>query len=821
MDAAKRTKAILAALLCGVFGGRHIGEVQAAEAAAQPESLLEEVVVTATKRQEAVQNISMAVSAYTSAFRDRIHLEGVQDVANFTPGMTALDDPDDRIIIRGIGRMTNAPGSDPGVGVYVDGVYTTSTADVASNTLAIDRIEVLRGPQGTLYGRNTVGGAVNVISKRPTRDFSGELRAGFGNYNHGTLGLSLSGPLNDALRVRLDASKEDHSGYIRNLGPGNDLATEHKRQVTGQLELDITKKLQFWLRAAYSEYDQAPDFRVLREQWRNDVFFEGLVIHPWWGYTEVNPAIANPWEIRQNEHQTHRNRSPTGQIHLDYNGDRFTTRYIGALSRWNWSMHYDGDGIAQTHPVDTVDLWGNSWTVPVAGTVDWTKRKHFQSHELQFLSNSNSALSWVGGLYYYHEVEYESWDWRTPGNAWLENAYLDGTQTNWWETGTSEPNPEARGWYQGGTVDAESRAAYAQARYDLAKRWKLIGGLRYSVDKKTGDEFQQWWWMPQSWWLGPNGPLYSLLDPATNQYVAASITGGLDRAHHSARWPSTTGLLSLEFRPREHTLWYLSLSQGTKSGGFLMGALADQPGTARDEGEVQPEKLTAYELGLKADLTDHFRLNAALYHYDYRDMQTEVTVVRGSQSFTELKNANKARADGLELEALWRMRPSTALTLTAAFSNSKLVDFCGSDAQANPDGSSGCLVNWQKPGIAYDPSGHVIPQSPKVQVAANFSQDFRVGANLFNVNLTHTYVGPQEFSVLFLEGSRGSGYHRTDLNASFGRPDGHLQVFFYAKNLSNSLRPTVVGQDGPQYGPIKWAYYSYPRIYGAELRFHW
>jgi iron complex outermembrane receptor protein len=811
--------------LISLLSGAALGAGATAAHSAEPDkpraSVLEEVVVTASKRETSIQDISMAVSAFTSEFRDRVRMEGVQDIANFTPGLTAQDEPDDRLIIRGVGRMTNAPGTDPGVGIYVDGVYTSSTSPIASSSLMVDRIEVLRGPQGTLYGRNTIGGAVNVISKRPTDELTGEVRASYGNFNASQLGAAIAGPISDTVGFRLDAIKEDRDGYIKNLGPGNDLADKDSLQVSGQMQWDINDRLQLWVRGIYTEYDNAPDFRVLREQWRNDIFHEGLVIHPWYGYTEVNPAIENPWRIRQDEHQSVSNNARTALAHLTYDGDGYTFKYIGGYSDWDWKMHYDGDGIAQTNPVDNVDLWGNAWTVPVQGTVDTSDKKHFQSHEIQFLSDTGGRVDWVTGLYYYHEKVDGDWDWRTPGNQWLMNAYVDGTQTNWWETGTSLPNPEARGWYQGGILDADSYAAYGQVGYDLNDRWKISAGLRYTEDKKNGSEFQQWWWMPQSWWMGPNGPLYSLWDPAAGAWVAASITGGFNTDKHSATWDATTGVLSVEYRPSERTLGYLTISQGSKSGGFLLGSLADRPATPKNEGEVKDESLLSYELGVKSDLTNSLRLNAAAYFYDYKDMQTQVWVKRGSLSFLELRNSHKAEAYGLELEALWQAGQNTTLNVALSLARSELKDFCGSDFETNLDGSTGCLSNWQQPGIAYDPSGHVIPQTPKLQWAANLSHTVPVQSGSFNVNATYSYVGPMEYSLFFLEGSRGKGYDRVDLAASYRDAKDRYEVHLYVKNATDSERPTVVGEDGPQYGPIDWAYYSYPRLFGAEVRFNW
>jgi iron complex outermembrane receptor protein len=296
----------------------------------------------------------------------------------------------------------------------------------------------------------------------------------------------------------------------------------------------------------------------------------------------------------------------------------------------------------------------------------------------------------------------------------------------------------------------------------------------------------------------------------------------MNRDQHDEKWDALTGMLSVSFRPSENTLWYLSASQGNKSGGFLLGALADRAATERDDGVVQPEELLALELGYKADITDTFRLNAAAYWYDYKDMQTQVPVKRGSLTFNQLFNAYRAEALGLELEALWQVGDHTAINAVLSLADTELTDFCGPNPTENPDGTTGCLTNWQEPGIAYDPSGNPITQMPETQGALNVSHDFPLGnGGTINVNGTWAYVGPVEYSMLFLEHSRAPGYDRIDLVASYTPPSGKYEVMLYGKNVTDSDRPTVIGEDGPYYGPIRWMYYSYPALYGVEFRVNW
>ncbi|HEX5264805.1 MAG TPA: TonB-dependent receptor plug domain-containing protein, partial [Phenylobacterium sp.] len=162
----------------------------------------------------------IAISAYTSEKRDLLGINSVQDMTNFTPGLQ-YSSQGDRISLRGVGRLTNVQAADPGVASYSDGVYTSSTVEAGKTPIFVDRVEVLRGPQGTLYGRNSIGGAINVISKRPTEDPYAEVRATIGNYGRTLLEGAVSGPLTEGLQFRLGGNWEkQRDGYFTNVVPG-------------------------------------------------------------------------------------------------------------------------------------------------------------------------------------------------------------------------------------------------------------------------------------------------------------------------------------------------------------------------------------------------------------------------------------------------------------------------------------------------------------------------------------------------------------------------------------------------------------------------
>jgi iron complex outermembrane receptor protein len=200
-------------------------------------SILEEVVVTAEKREQTLQEVPVAASAYTSARRDLIGVNTIEDVARITPSLSYTNN--DRLSIRGFGRLTNNIGTDPSVALYSDGIFSTSMADTSTPSLFIDRTEILRGPQGTLYGRNSIGGTLNVIAKRPTKGFNGEVRGTLGNYGSWRTDALLRGPITESVRFLVGGSKDRREqGFINNAGPGGDTADSDRWFVEAQLEAE-------------------------------------------------------------------------------------------------------------------------------------------------------------------------------------------------------------------------------------------------------------------------------------------------------------------------------------------------------------------------------------------------------------------------------------------------------------------------------------------------------------------------------------------------------------------------------------------------------
>src|SRR5262245_24281887 len=205
------------------------------------------VVVTAQKREETVQDIAVAVTAITSEMRDEIGLTTVQDYTNFAPGLS-YSTANDRLGMRGVTRTSNNFGIRSGISNYVDGVYFSSAIPASRETIFVDRVEVVRGPQGTLYGRDSIGGALNVITKRPTDEFEGQLNMGGGNYDSAKVEMTMAGPITDWLRYRVGASRNfQGEGYFTNVtGLESEGGRRDDTYVEAQLEGDIGDRFEWW-----------------------------------------------------------------------------------------------------------------------------------------------------------------------------------------------------------------------------------------------------------------------------------------------------------------------------------------------------------------------------------------------------------------------------------------------------------------------------------------------------------------------------------------------------------------------------------------------
>ena len=500
---------------------------------------IEELVVTAERREQSLQDVPVAISAFTSERRDLIGINTVQDMTNFTPGLN-YSSATDRISLRGVGRLTNAHPIDTAVATYSDNIYTTSTVEAGKTPIFLDRVEVLRGPQGTLYGRNSIGGAINVISRRPTEDFYAEVRATVANFQRTLIEAAVSGPLTEGLQFRLAGNWEkQREGYYDNIVPGmpDEGNVIDQFYVEGQLQAKFGDRADAWVKASIGGWNNGGGGPGARAGYSPTPFTfsefgaqnvnAGFACAP--GGTAgpvvtnvvntsplgcVNPASQDPRKFANNNRQSvSLDETYVISAQFTYHFDGADLKYLVGGNNYHYTLIQDNGGGSISSfriPLRNPAVSGPPNPTCSAGfqaagicgplTIFPRQASTYQekywniSHELNLASTGDGKLQWLGGLYYYKE----GYD-QPVFTTLFDQPQLDGPITPAVRAitcpGVAATAPctaaadfQRRLYDDRPTFEDESYAAYGQIDWQFTPTLKTTLGLRYSHDKKTGTE---------------------------------------------------------------------------------------------------------------------------------------------------------------------------------------------------------------------------------------------------------------------------------------------------------------------------------------------
>lgn len=539
----------LGALACAIGGLLGLVScLQAQEARPRGGLVLEEVIVTAQKRTENLQNVPVAVTALSGEQRDLTGITTIEDMTNVVPGFT-YDTQFDRANIRGIGRVTNAAGSDPAVALYVDGFYVSSTKQAGRSTLFNERVEVLRGPQGTLYGRNATGGAVNTISRRPNKEFGSEFRAAYGEYDRQVVEGTVTGPITAWLGYRVSAAMTKQlGGYFDNIGPGRDEGgTADDRDYDLVLAAELSDDVDLDFRYSFREEDRLDRFSASFAPYAKDLTCVPIcsVTSTPFGSTLLSAAFsfntfgssrpnelynsgtgllpADPQYPVENPATPDNNRQFNANVptrrklddshgfvsHLTWRLPAFDVKWTGGYTQYEYYSLSDSDNSGRqsyvyTPPATVGGLAnpGNAFpvTVVTGSHLFFFEDKSYWSNELNFTSSGAGPLQWLAGLYQYHEDYFQipiAGQTRNPGQSEIRTVYARpsalptgssavATYDSW--TTLAEPNPDGAYSNARTNVVANSYAAFTQFDWQFAEHWKTSIGVRYSIDQKEGWE---------------------------------------------------------------------------------------------------------------------------------------------------------------------------------------------------------------------------------------------------------------------------------------------------------------------------------------------
>ena len=811
-----------------------------------------DIIVTAQRRDEALQDVPVAVTVFGSEDRDRLGIRTIQDFSNFTPGLT-FSASLDRLSLRGVGRLTNTIGSDPGVAIYNDGFYTASNAEASKTPMFVERVEFLRGPQGTLYGRNSIGGSINVISKRPTDELAMEWRGTLDNLSLISEGY-LSGPIADGLkgRVSVQVGPRKVSGVYQQTATTPFARNEgflNRFLVEAQLQYDVSDTTALWFKYSHSEWRDSNPLGVQVDPYLTNAIAGSnngsLVPSASFQYGVANPGVDDPRRINTNTpNRVFLTNNHNFVANIDTQVGGVAIRYVGGYSQYDYRGLSDLDLTAQTRvvtntgsaPIPALAAAGaanafRTYSFNPTYVQDYQEHKKYYSNEVTISNAEPGAFNWIIGAYQFREDYFQPVTWFVDSNGTDTlgqriAAPICVAPRTFAVQPTCEANPQ-RLFYRGsGDLDTDSYAGFGQVDYEITTALKLTAGLRYSSDLKKGLEtYRIVQWQPAG------ASVYCTLGPGANatvvgfgacgaaaagqdltQFVLNTATPGTARRRVRDKWDGFSWRLGVDYKPDADTLLFASYSRGLKAGGFNLGVYADFP-------DVDKEEVDAFELGFKSKPFDILRVNVTGFYYDYRNPQIPVTVGRPGTTLTTTNffNIPETRSYGIEWE--------TALNVTPAFEINANYSFNETEIRSDViDRVTGLPRLLDDEGVAgNNPEsviGNRLPAASKHKVAVSALYDIELPAEQ-RVFLAASYVYRSDafYSIFNSPISRAPGWDQVDARITYVDPASGITAIGFVRNLFDTLGYDGASSSGADRGFRQIYSFTLPRQYGIELQY--
>ena len=725
------------------------------------EESIQDIVVTAQKRAESINDVGMSITAATGEQLVKLGVSDVSQLAKIVPGfrfnVTAFGSP--VYTIRGVGYQESSLAAGPAVSVYVDEVplpYSTQTIGAA---LDLERVEVLKGPQGTLFGGNSTGGAINYVAAKPTDKFAAGATASYGRFNTVDLAGYLSGPISDTLSARVAVRSLQSNDWQKSITRDDTLG--ERRQLFGRVLLDwkpvdglrISLNANGWRDRSDS---QAPQL-VAKLSALNDP----ATLSPAFAAAPLAPAEARAadWDPEKSYRNNNRFYQVAGKIEYDLSSD-ITLTSITSYQKFKRFQPLDVDGSAV-----------EAFFILNTGYIE----SFFQ--ELRLAGQIGDTGHWmIGGNYQKDDI--------------FDNTRIALSQASQRFIALSSRNQNLQ--------KVDTKAVFANVDYEVLPTVKLNGGIRYT---KADRSFRG-----------------CTLDSGDGTFAAfinaVAGTSILPGECVSFRADGTVGFINRElnedniswragvdFEPAPDILFYANVSKGYKAGSF--------PNlTISVEEQVRPvtqESLLAYEAGFKASLLGRMlQLNGAAFYYDYSDKQVRgLTSIVNFGTLETLLNIPKSRVQGFELSAVWRPVHGLTISPAVSYTDSKVTK---------------SFVNFSGDGTLTDFKGQAFPNTPKWSGStdAEFRWDLNdsmqafVGTTISYQSKTNGFFRPAaQFEI--------DGYTLIDLRAGLESADGRWNASIWGRNVTDKYywSSAVRGSDGV----VRYA--GMPATYGVTLGFRY
>ena len=690
---------------------------------------IEEITVTARKREESLQDTPISVAAFTSADLEARGAVDFSEIGEFTPNVTfdytsaiAAGNSAAIVMIRGVGAADWTIGTDPGVGIYLDGVYISRTIGSVMDTVDVERIEVLRGPQGTLFGRNTIGGAISVVTKKPDLEaFSGRAELTFGSYDRIDGSAYINLPISDTMAASASFSKRTRDGYVENLFPGApDLGDNDDTSTRVAFRWQPSDSLTFDLTGDYSVTDEAPAANVLIGTTPNQGFYNftnvliggpGCLGDPAPAAALTNPNCYNDqWAV--GPFQTYSSHvSSTPQLQSD---DAFgltvkpessiTTWGIGGTIEWDISDNVTVKSITAHRRIED-GFWsrdsshsGNQGHV-LARTTNAFEQSQ-TSQEFQLLASAfDDRLNFILGTFYMQEKAYHK-----DVVELVLNTVFDS----------------------GGITDNSSSAVFAQGTYDVTDKLALTLGIRYTDEDKEFSARSTTGLDEANAATGGGGLIAGMRD-CYNNVIGTPGNGAclLPTEPVTSNANELEPYVNVAYQFTDDFMAYGSYSEGFKGGAFTQRVFPP----ALETPTSNPEYVKVYEGGFKSTWLDsRLRVNGALFFTDYTDLQINVSAGTGTGAIGDVtKNAAAAEILGFELEVTAVPVPEALIQVGIGYLDAEYTEIES-------------LNGVPLPGIVIDTDSELV-NAPKWNIVAAASYEYNIGdwgTLTPRVDLSHT-----------------------------------------------------------------------------------
>lgn len=773
-----------------------------AQEAARSRNVIEEIIVTAQKRAQSVSEVPLSIQALTSDKLESERFESLADLKLISPSFTfshgTAGNFSNSISMRGLGSFSTEGGVQPSVSTVVDGVALARSTEFSSDLGDIDRIEVIAGPQGTLFGRNSIGGALNIVRKGPSEEFAAEIEVAATDDNELSTKAMINGALSDRVQGRLNVFFKDRDGHIKNLDARQgDAGGEESRGLMVKLNFDLSDNLSVLLSGDFVDTKTGGNPLVT---FGLDTLYPGaqarLVALGNGDAAKGQQVLNDPFTVNANtEHfLDYTQKGLVADVTWQLN-EEWTLKSISALRLSDQTFNQDID----SSPASMGNLDSTTATAAVGGSTYGMFGVYLDGTNLSPLGDSGI----LNELEYFTQelrFEYQRADMSLVTGLYLQDYQEDGkTDVPLWIRGAPPlPTPFIQSDPYTNDYSQQSWALFSDVTWDLNDVVQLFAGVRWT-DEEATLKHKQLSYVAKDFSCTDNVCDIDL----TTAYVNTSIDFESDG--HSADW---SGRVGAKWDVSEDSNVYVSYSRG-----FIGIGVNYTRSSTPDNTYLEPSIADSFEIGFKSDLLDRTaQLHGAIFYMEVDDIQSTKRIP--GSTLTAPVNVGKIRSQGIELNGSWLATDMLMLTLGVAYTDVEFQEF-DMDCYVGQTAAQGCTNGQQ------DLSGERPPQAPELKYTLSANYDQPLADLPFNGFGNVSYVWQSETATDLARDPRLEQDEYGLLNVSMGIRDKQerYELSVFGKNVTDEYYALSKGQADPVGGYFQFTSRGSQAYWGVAAKY--